>query len=99
MDTQIVMLTAKALNVQEVTVVGLAIFYNSGKYFLKELKREDLDYEYDGYIKGIVSEDLGNFCLDYLAGRIPPNLLMNALRIQHDSKKTQPIKFRKGKRG
>ena len=92
-----VMLTAKVLNVQEMTVIGLSLFYNSGRYFEPVLLRDDLEEEYDKYLHGTVSQAVEDFCIDYLSGRIPPNLLMNALEIQYNKKKTQRIKVRKGK--
>jgi len=95
---QMVMLTAKALGVQEITVVGLSIFYNSGKYFRSDLDREELDEEYARYLRDVVSPELEWFCLDYLSGRISENRLMTALQMQHDRTKTQKIPVRKGKK-
>ena len=101
MDARISMvkLAAKTLGVQEVTVVGLSIFYNSGKYFRKDLDREELEEEYARYLRDVVSPELEWFCLDLLAGRIPENKLMTALQMQHDRTKTQKIPVRKGKPG
>ena len=95
---QMVMLTAKALNVQEITVIGLDIFYNSGKYFRKDLDREELEEEYARYLRDVVSPELEDFVLDYLSGRISENRLMTALQMQHDRTKTQKIPVRKGKK-
>ena len=75
---QMVMVTAKSLEISEETVVGCAIIYNSGRW-TDCLDRTDLDYEYNRYLEGYVSTVLEDFCLDMLSGRIPRNKLMTAL--------------------
>lgn len=76
---QLVMACAKFMNVTEETVVGCGIIYNSGKGWRSKLFREDLDLAYKEYCDNVVSDETVNFALDFMSGRIPPNLLMNVL--------------------
>ena len=96
-ETQMVMFLSKKLHISEWSVIACSVFYNAGKYWLSKVFKEDVDEEYDKYIHGIYSRNVEDFCLDYLANRIPPNLLVNALHKQCDKSKTQVIKVRHGK--
>jgi hypothetical protein len=73
-----VMVTSKALNLSEESVVGCAIIYNSGRWN-NEFDRSDLDYEYNKYLGGFVDTMLEDFCLDVLSGRLPRNKLVTAI--------------------
>lgn len=75
---EMVMLTAKALNLSEQSTVGCAIIYNSGRWN-DSFDRSDLDYEYDRYLAGHVCTILEDFCLDILANRVPRNKLVTAI--------------------
>lgn len=88
---QLVMITAKAMNVSEETVVGCAIIYNGGKW-RRHLTRDELDLEYKEYCDGCVSDLVQDFCLDWMSGKIPPNLLNNELTLLANKAKTQRIK-------
>ncbi len=94
-NVQMVMLISKRMNVTEWLVVACGLFYNSGKYWDMSISKEKVEAEYQKYIKGHVSTKLQDFCIDYLANRIPPNLFSNALLFQNDDrKKTQAIKVK-----
>jgi hypothetical protein len=93
-SVQLVMITSKAMNVSEETVVGCAIIYNKGKW-RRHLTRDELDLEYKEYCDGCVSDLVTDFCLDWMSGRIPPNLLTNEINMLGSKAKTQQIKKQK----
>lgn len=88
-----VMACAKLMNVTEETVVGCSLIYNSG-FWKKVIDKEDFMCSNNEYLNGYVSTILEDFCLDYMSGRIPPNLLVNALEIVSGerNKRTQRLR-------
>ena len=77
-NVQMVMIASKSLNATEQAIISIALIYNSG-HWRKDVQLADCEAAYEEYLRGDVDWVLTDFCLDYLSGRIHPNLLMNVL--------------------
>jgi hypothetical protein len=92
---QLVEITAEAMRASIDSIIGCALVYNQGKGYTKYLFKQDIEEEREWFDKGIVSDFVTDFCLDYMSGRIHPNQLCEALKIVSKNNEELTNKYKK----